>query len=252
MLPDFSFCGDKMNSRTKLSARSALCGAYGKILPLFCVGFAAFVIFSLCNGVLNRFFAGADSTVLTSAAVITLPVFVAAISPLSFALQMKHLFLARGARYGVKPRIAFSDGLKACDLCVRLFAVKTFWLAFFEAIPVCLWFVLLFQIRITDVSVNAAFVVTAGLLLLGIAGFVFWLIFIQRYSKSMFFLACYKDFTPGDAIRESVRKTKENSVDIFLFKLGFLPWFLLCLLVLPAFYVIPYYKQSVTCFFLCR
>ena len=66
------------------------------------------------------------------------------------------------------------------------------------------------------------------------------------------FLACYKDFTPGDAIRESVRKTKGNVVDIFFFKLGFLPWFLLCPLVFPIFYVVPYYKQSVTCFFLRR
>ncbi len=241
-----------MNSRIKLSARSALCGAYGKILPLFCAGFAAFVIFSLCNGVLNRFFSDAGSSVLAAVAAVTLPVFIAVASPLSLALQIKHLLLARGARYGVKPQISLSDGLKACDLCVRLLVVKTFWLAFFEAIPVCLWFVQLFQIKVTDVSVNAAFTVTVGLLLLGIAGLVFWLIFIQRYSKAMFFLASYKDFTPGDAIRESVRKTKENVVDIFLFKLGFLPWFLLCLLVFPAFYVIPYYKQSVTCFFLRR
>lgn len=241
-----------MNSRIKLSARSALCGAYGKILPLFCVGFGIFVAFSLCNGVLNSFFADAGSLVLAVVAAVTLPVFIAVISPLSLALQIKHLLLARGARYGVKPQIGFDGGLKACDLSVRLFMIKAFWFFFFEAIPVSLWFVLLFQIRITDVSVNAAFTVTAGLYLLGIAGFAFWLIFVQRYSKAMFFLSCYKDFTPGDAIRESVRKTKGNEVDIFLFKLGFLPWFLLCLLVLPLFYVVPYYKQSVTCFFLRR
>lgn len=239
-----------MNSRIKLSARSALCGVYGKILPLFCAGFAVFIIFSLCNGVLNRIFAG--NSVLAAVAAVTLPVFVAVISPVRLALQVKHLFLARGTRYGVKPQIGFDGGLKACDLSVRLFVVKAFWFLFFEAIPVSLLLVLLFQIRITDVSVNAAFTVMTGLSLLGIAGFVFWLIFIQRYSKAMFFLACYKDFTPGDAIRESVRKTKGNVIDIFLFKFGFLPWFLLCLFVLPAFYVIPYYKQSVTCFFLRR
>ncbi len=240
-----------MNSRIKLSARSALCGAYGKILPLFCAVFFAFLVFSLCNGVLNRFFADAGSSVLAAVAAVTLPVFIAVTSPLSLALQIKHLLLARGARYGVKPQIGLSEGLKACDLCVRLLAVKTFWFAFFETIPVCLWFVLLFQMRITDVSVNAAFTVTAGLSLLGIAGFIFWMIFIQRYSKAMFFLACYKDFTPGDAIRESVRKTKGNVVDIFFFKLGFLPWFFLCIGIVPSLFVIPYYKQSITCRFLC-
>ena len=241
-----------MNARIKLSARSALCGAYGKILPLFCVGFTALVFFSLCNGILNRFFAVENNGILPAVAVITLLTFVAVISPVSLALQVKHLLLARGTRYGMKPQIGFDDVLKACDLSVRLFAVRTFWLLFFEAIPVCLWFMLLFQIRIADVSVNAAFTVTAGIVLLGISGLVFWLIFIQRYSKAIFFLACYKDFTPADAIRESVRRTKDCATEIFLFKLSFLPWFLLCLLVLPAFYVIPYYKQSVTCFFLRR
>ncbi|MBR4858263.1 MAG: hypothetical protein IKU08_03670 [Clostridia bacterium] len=241
-----------MNSRIKLSARSAICGAYGKILPLFCAGFTALVFFSLCNGILNRFFAVENNGILPAVAVVTLPVFVAVVSPISLALQVKHILLARGTRYGTKPQIGFDGGLKACDLSVRLFAVRTFWLLFFEAIPVCLWLMLLFQIRITDVSVNAAFTVTAGIVLLGISGLVFWLIFIQRYSKAMFFLACYKDFTPADAIRESVRRTKDCVAEIFLFKLSFLPWFLLCLLVLPAFYVIPYYKQSVTCFFLRR
>ena len=241
-----------MNSRIKLSARSALCGAYGKILPLLCVNLTALIVFSLCNGILNGFFAGEDNGAFAAVAVITLPVSVAVISPVSLALQIKHLLLARGTRYGAKQQIGFNGGLKACDLSVRLFVIRTFWLLFFEAIPVSLWLMLLFQIRITDVSVNAAFTVTAGLVVLGITGLVFWLIFIQRYSKAMFFLACYKDFTPADAIRESVRKTKACAAEIFLFKLSFLPWFLLCLLVLPAFYVVPYYKQSVTCFFLRR
>lgn len=241
-----------MNSRTKLSAKSALCGAYGKILPLFCVGFVAFTFFSLCNGLLNSFFEGSGRTILTAVTVISLLLFVAIMSPVSLALQMKHLLLAKGSRYGAKFQISFVEGLKACDLCIRLFVIKTFWLIFFEAVPICLGVVVLFQIMFTNVSVNAAFTVAAGLSLLGAAGFIFWLIFIQRYSKSMFFLACYKDFTPVDAINESIRKTKGNSVDIFLFKFGFSPWFLLCLLVFPMFYVIPYYKQSVTCFFLRR
>ena len=53
-------------------------------------------------------------------------------------------------------------------------------------------------------------------------------------------------------LRATAPKRKGKYADILFFKLGFAPWFLLCILVFPAFYVIPYYKQSITCFFLSR
>ncbi len=241
-----------MYSRIRISAKSALCGAYGKVLPVFSAILAVFVIFSLSNRVFNRFFGETNEGILAAVAVAGLPLFVAMISPLRLLMQMKHLFLAKGARYCVKPQISFEEGLKACDLSVRLFFRKLFWLGVFEVIPVCLWLVFLYQIKVSDVSVKAAITVTSGLSLLAVAGLFFWLIFIQRYSESLFFLACYKDFTAADAIKESIRKTKNCAAKIFFFKSGFLPWFLLCLLVFPVFYVVPYYKQSVTCLFLGR
>ncbi len=252
MLPDFSFCGDKMNSRIKLSARAAICGSYARILPLLLAAILIFGLFSLSNAAVNRFFGSEGNALLSSVAVLTLPAAVAAISPLCLAMQIRYVCFARGMRRCGRPQIGLSGALKSCDLCVRLFAVKAFWFAVFEAIPFGSALLFLFQIESTSVSLRAAYAVAAGLSMLAAAGLVFWLIFIQRYSKSMFYLACYKDFTPGDAINESVRRTKNNMAEIFLFKLSFAPWLLLCLLILPAFYVIPYYKQSVTCLFLGR
>ena len=48
----------------------------------------------------------------------------------------------------------------------------------------------------------------------------------------------------------SVKRCREELTELFLFKLSFLPWLLLCAAILPTLYVIPYYKQSVTCRFL--
>lgn len=241
-----------MNSRVKLSARAAICGSYAKILPLLAAIMLIFALFSVINAALSRFLPSADKGILASAAIVTLPVFVAAVSPLCLLLQIKCVCLARGIRRRFNPQISLSDALNACDLCVRLFCIKLFWFAVFEALPVFSAFIFAFQIKNEAVSLRAAYAVAAGLLTLAAAGLVFWLIFIQRYSKSMFYLACYGDFSAGDAIRESVRKAGNHMAEIFLFKLSFAPWLLLCLLILPAFYVVPYYKQSVTCYFLSR
>lgn len=241
-----------MNSRVKLSARAAICGSYSKILPLLAAVMLVFALFSVINAALNRFMPSADKGILASAAIVTLPLFVAAVSPLCLLLQTKCVCLARGVRRRFNPQISLSDALNACDLCVRLFCIKLFWFAVFEALPVLSAFIFTFQIKNEAVSLRAAYAVAAGLLILSAAGLIFWLIFIQRYSKSMFYLACYRDFSAGDAIRESVRKSKNSMTEIFLFKLSFAPWLFLCLLILPAFFVIPYYKQSVTCYFLSR
>ncbi len=228
-----------------------MCGSYPSIIPLLGMSMLVFAFFTFLNAILDRYFFSAGDGILASAAIITLLVFVAATSPLRLAMQIRYLCFARGRRC-VRPQIGLQGALNACDLSVRLFVIKLFWFAVFEGIPVVSILLFGYQIKNDSVSLKAACVVATGLSFLAVAGLVFWLIFIQRYSKSVFYLACYKDFTAVDAIRESVRKSKNSMTEIFLFKLSFAPWLLLCLLVLPAFYVIPYYKQSVTCRFLSR
>lgn len=246
------FCGDLMNSRIKLSARAAMNGSNINVLPALAVMMILFFSFSVCNAAVNYFFESAGASVLAVVAALSLPVFVAAVAPLRLILQIKFLFLARGARAGVKPDIGFSGALKACELSVRLFFIKLFWLSVFEAVPIAAGALFVYGNYRNAVSLRAAYAVLIGLSLLVVAGLVFYSVFVQRYAKSMFFLACYKDFTAGNAINESVRRTRGKLMDIFLFKLSFMPWMLLCIGVLPAFYVIPYYKQSLTCLYLSR
>ena len=237
-----------MNSRIKLSARAAMCGSYMSVVPAVAAIIFLLLAFSVCNAALNYFFS--DETALLAAfAACSLPVSIAAISPLRLRLQMKFLMLARGrARFG-KPEITFADTLKACELSVRLFLLRLLWFAVYEAVPAACGAFFIAYTRYNAVSLRAAYAVLTGLAL---AGMIFYSVFIQRYSESWFFLACYKDFSAGDAIRESARKTRGRLAEIFFFKLSFVPWFLLCIAILPAFYVIPYYKQSVTCFYLSR
>lgn len=241
-----------MNSRIKLSARNAINGSHLKTVPVVALIMILLFAFSLCNAAINRLPLNAEKNLLAAVAALTLPFAVALIAPLRLLLQIKLLMLARGIGSAVKPNIGISGALKSCELCVRLFFIKLFWFAVFEALPITAGTLFVYHNMNNAVSLRAAYAVLAGVSVLAAAGLIFYFIFTQRYSKSMFYLACYKDFTAGDAIRESVRRTQNKLSDIFFFKLSFAPWMLLCVGILPALYVIPYYKQSVTCLFLSR
>ncbi len=244
-----SFFGDMMNAKIKLSAKAALTGSQLKIIPTLSAIMLLIPAFSLCNYAVNFIPFNFSDYFFVVFPAVTLIFSVVSIAPLRLKMQIKYLLLAKRKSGSQSFFIGFSGMLKACEMSVCMFFIKLFWLAVFEIIP--LTATVIFVMKNT-VSLRAAFVFFSGMLILALAGFGFYLVFIQRYSKAWFYLACYKDFTAADAIAESIRKTKGKCADILFFKLGFAPWFLLCILVFPAFYVIPYYKQSITCLFLSR
>jgi len=240
-----------VNSRIKLSARETVSGSYFRLLPAVSALILLFLVFSVCNAAVNHFFTE-EKILLAAVSVITLFLSVAFIAPIRLYLQIKFLVLARSKGRFMKPEIGFADILKACELSIRLFFIKLFWLSVFELLPTASGMLFIYHNYYNAVSLRAAYTVFAGFSILAVAGLIFYFIFTQRYSESWFFLACYRDFTAADAIKESVRKTQNKLADIFFFKLGFVPCFLLCTVILPAFYIVPYYKQSVTCYFLNR
>lgn len=241
-----------MNSRIKLSARAALTGSQIRVVPLVAAIMTLVLFFSFFNAALNRLPLHLKREDLMIFAAVSLVAFVAAVSPLRLFLQIRMLMLARGINHAIKPDIGFIGAAKACGMSVCLFLLKFFWLAVFEAIPVAGAVMIALKGSREALSLRASYAVISGIAVLAFAGLAFYAVFIQRYSKAMFYLACYKDFGIADALRESIKRTEGRAVEILFFKLGFAPWLLLCAGILPALYVIPYYKQSVTCFFLSR
>ena len=207
-----------------------------------------FWFFAFCGAILNKL--DLNNAVLFAVSVLMLILSAVLSSALGLTVQKRMLMLASNIRIFKGKGIGVSGVLKSVTLNALLFALKLFWFCVFEILPVLGGIILYFQIKKEPISVKAVCAFSAGIAALAIIGFMFYSVFIQRYSKSMFYLACYRNFSPFDAIRESVRKTQGICGDILLFKLGFLPWFLLCAAGLPALYVVPYYKQSLTCLFL--
>lgn len=236
-----------MFSRIKLSARLALSGAYLKILPLLTLIIFAVFIFTVCNPILNMF---VDSNLFFFIFLIaSLIAFVLIVSPARLRLETKHFMLARGMK-NIKVRTGVSGFGKSLIFYPLVFCIKLFWFSVFEAVPISAAIMLYFYLNRESLSLKASVVICVGTVILFVAGLIFYSVFVQRYSESAFYLACYEDFSVFDAIGESVRKTKDGLVEILLFKLGFLPWFLLCIGIVPMLFVIPYYKQSMTLFFI--
>ena len=232
-----------MYSRIKLSSRLTLSKSYLKILPDLTVIIFAVFLFSLCNSVLNYFEYNGYFFLIP---IVSLLIFNLITSPLRFHLESKHFALARGLK-NIRIKMSFMKSLIYYPI---IFCIKTFWFAVFEAIPITGAVTLYFYLFQKSLSAKATAVFVICIVILALLGFGFYAVFIQRYSESAFYLVCYKEFSSFDAIRESVRKTENNLADILLFKLSFLPWFLLSVAVVPMLFVIPYYKQSLTLYFI--
>lgn len=237
-----------MNSGIKLSARLALHGSHFSVLPLLTLIMFTVFVFSLCNAVFNFFTDAYYFSLVFS--ILSLFVFVVITAPARLKLEIKHLVLAKGKNRSVSSKLGFSGMKKSLGIYAALFCLKAFWFAAFEAVPVLISVMFLHYNSEKSISIKAAVTVAVCIAVLAVSGIIFYSVFIQRYSKAAFYLACYEDFTVFDAIGESVRKTKDNLAEILLFKLGFMPWFLLCIGIVPVLFVIPYYKQSLTCYFL--
>ncbi|RGB69786.1 DUF975 family protein [Provencibacterium massiliense] len=82
----------------------------------------------------------------------------------------------------------------------------------------------------------------AGVVLLIVSAIFSW-IFLKRY-----FLARYLysggECTARQAIKQSVYFMRGRKTELFFFDLTFLGWFLACVLIVPFFYVAPYYMSS--------
>ena len=75
--------------------------------------------------------------------------------------------------------------------------------------------------------------------------------FVKSYSYSMSYYILQRN--PDMSWREALNMSKEmmngHKLELFVLHLSFIPWLLLCFLVFPALYVIPYMLETQTLFY---
>lgn len=81
-----------------------------------------------------------------------------------------------------------------------------------------------------------------------VCAIVVWLLLYLRYFAARYLLVEDSTRKPNDCVRTAVRYSKGFFWEIFKFQISFIFWWLLCYLVLPVFYVMPYYNASAAVF----
>ena len=164
----------------------------------------------------------------------------------NYRLQTQMILLLSN---GEIAKIKTFEYAKSALLTISLFLLRTLELIAFEAIPTGIILTLFFSVKTKAQSAVFCVVMLIGAAVTAIAGLIFFAFSVQKYAKAPFLLAAYPSLSVSDCIRLSIQKGEKKAAALLRFKLGFLPWLFACAAIFPLLYVVPYYKQSLTCWF---
>ncbi len=150
---------------------------------------------------------------------------------------------------GEKPKIKIREYLKSIGLTAFLSVLKLTELVIYEILPLSMIALLFFAATGNALSLGFCIAVLIGAAVLAATGFVFYSFSVQKYARAPFIFAAYPLLGIKDIIRLSAESGEKRAAELLRFKLGFLPWLLSCAAIIPLLYVVPYYKQSLTCYF---
>ncbi len=242
------------NSKIKLFARQSMLGngaASAFLLAVCALAFSALTASGFAADFLSKNLPLRSATDVAvfkiCLAFLTLCLSFILTGALSLCVQTFFLACAGGRSAPLFSWVSPRRALRAGTAKAVLFILKAVWsVPCFLPCAVCGTLVYL---RLQNGVMNYGVAVTLFILtaLLGIVGFVFWSIAVQRYFFVTFELAAHPEKSVFEAVGTSVDRAAPQLTRLFLFKLSFLPWWLLCVAIFPVFFVWQYYKQSLTC-----
>ncbi len=117
--------------------------------------------------------------------------------------------------------------------------------AVFFSLPGIMIFITIFYLAQTGgIELYLFYSLFAGALLLTLCGLSFAFVAAQRYFLAEYIFSSKPKITAALAIKQSKNLLDGHIMEIVRFKLSFFPWFLVCLLIFPTIYFVPYYKAS--------
>ena len=179
------------------------------------------------------------SPAVNAAACILLTIAVSAlIAPLRQG--MKRYFLLGECTAAFRGKRAFS----ALRLHIALAALNLVLWIFFLLPGAALAAGGIYMLLSSTVGILTIAAVLTGSILMLISGCIFCSGARQAWSAAEYILAADPDVSIKQALRQSRDIMRGHCRAFARFKAGFALWFLSCVLILPAFFVVPYYGQS--------
>lgn len=170
-------------------------------------------------------------------------------APFRLGCERWFLLNARGEKAGLKDLFyyftptGFTKSVSAFLFC--LFKKCAAFLLFIFPC-VCLSVVLYFSLEEGEISLTISYVLLAFSAFLLLTGMAFYFFYSSRFFAFYDAVIANEKIKPRTAFEKSLEITEGAYAKICLFRLSFLPWLLLSVLVFPAFYVWGYYRESKT------
>lgn len=231
-------------SRIKKMSRKIIKGSVMKSARLILFLTAGIVIFSLLPFAADIFMGKHPAAVLAASVMILI---LGAVYFSSFRMGSGAWFLFYNRKKrGAKTAFWFrpSRSFKSMLMYAALFMRKILWLSVFASPGAVLIAMAVLTAMNGGVEFNLFATWIAGGTVLLLTGFAFLYFFNQRY----FLVPYLRAADPSAKSREIFRKSREymnkNIRTAALMKMSFLPWFAVCVTVVPLFYVWTYYSQS--------
>lgn len=242
--------------KAKIMAKYRLDGRMGALLFMFILLFCAVAILGDFSFIINNVFeltgvvfssATAETLVRIVVPVFGVILFLLVASPLRLGFERWFLLTAKGEK--PKFREAFfyfsPKGIRKSIAAFIFCAVrKTAALALFLFPSACLFGVLYFSFGEGEISLYISYALLGFSLTLLLTGLSFYFYYTSRYFAYYSIIVSNEVIKPAYALDRSREITEGAYGKICFFRLSFLPWMFLCLLIFPAFYVWGYYKES--------
>lgn len=136
------------------------------------------------------------------------------------------------------------NSMRALRFRFLLLTVKALWAAvFFLPAAILLW-TIYYLSGTGGVEFYLFLSLAGGTVLMTVCGAIFYFIAMQKYFIAEYLFSSNPRLSAWTAIKQSKNLLDGHITEIVRFKLSFLPWFMSCIFVVPAFYFLPYYKES--------
>ncbi len=132
---------------------------------------------------------------------------------------------------------------RAFSLYCKISFFKLMWLLFFLLPSAICGYSVLLLYKSAVLTMPAFYTLLGGTVALLLTGLAFYSVCGFRYEAAPYYM-CLEELPAKKAIEKSVLFTDSAIKRALFLKLGFSGWFFSCLLLLPVFYVVPYYKLS--------
>ena len=144
--------------------------------------------------------------------------------------------------------LPFKKCIKALWLYLKLNFLKTLWFIYFITPCVLCGGIIFYVYTYSQPDTLILIILSGGFSLLFSVSVFMWRITCARYNAAPYYLCLNTRIKIKKAIKKSIRHTDGYLKESVLLESSFAGWLLSCLLIIPVFYVLPYFRLSKSVF----